>query len=53
VVCNDRLRRGSGITVRRMPDLIIGTYSVERGCALLHDDHDFEPVRAHLGWQVI
>lgn len=50
---NYRLLRGLGITVHKMPDLIIGTYCIEHGHTLLHDDRDFEPMRQHLGLQVL
>jgi predicted nucleic acid-binding protein len=50
---NYRFLRGLGITVRKTPDLIIGTYCIEHRHALLHDDRDFEPMRAHLGLQVL
>lgn len=48
-----RLLRGLGITIRKSADLIIGTYCIEHGHELLHDDRDFEPMRLHLGLQVI
>jgi predicted nucleic acid-binding protein len=32
-------------------DLIIGTFCIERGHALLHDDRDFEPMVRFLGLQ--
>ena len=44
--------RGLGITIRKLPDLIIGTYCIEHRHSLLHDDRDFEPMRIHLGLQV-
>ena len=46
---NYRRLRGLGVTVRRSIDLIIGTFCIERGHALLHDDRDFEPMTKHLG----
>jgi len=49
---NYRLLRGLGITLRKSPDLIIGTYCIEHNHALLHDDRDFEPMREHLGLRV-
>ena len=49
---NYRLLRGLGITVRKTVDLIIGTYCIEHGHILLHDDRDFEPMRVHLGLRV-
>ncbi len=36
-------------TIRKTIDLIIGTFCLERGHSLLHDDHDFEPMATHLG----
>ena len=49
---NYRLLRGLGITIRKSADLIIGTYCIEHGHRLLHDDRDFEPMHLHLGLQV-
>ena len=46
---NYRRLRGMGITVRRTADIIIGTFCIERGCSLLHDDRDFAPMEKHLG----
>jgi predicted nucleic acid-binding protein len=42
-----------GITIRKVPDLIIGTYCIEHGHSLLHDDRDVEPMREHLGLRVV
>ena len=50
---NYRLLRGLGVTIRKTPDLIIGTYCIEHGHFLLHDDRDFEPMQEHLGLRVI
>jgi predicted nucleic acid-binding protein len=49
---NYRRLREQGVTIRKTIDLIIGTYSIERGHALLHDDRDFDPMVAHLSMQV-
>ncbi|MGA8197268.1 MAG: PIN domain-containing protein [Acetobacteraceae bacterium] len=49
---NYRLLRSLGITIRKTPDLIIGTYCIEHHHSLLHDDREFEPMRIHLGLQV-
>jgi len=49
---NYRLLRSRGITMRKVADLIIGTYCIGHRHALLHDDRDFEPMRIHLGLQV-
>ena len=46
---NYRLLRSKGITVRKTIDLVIGTFCIERGHALLHADRDFEPMSLHLG----
>ena len=50
---NYRHLRGFGITIRKVPDPIIGTYCIEHGHSLLHDDRDFEPMREHLGLRVV
>jgi len=50
---NYRELRRRGSTVRKTVDVIIGTFCLERGHALLHDDRDFEPFAAHLGMRVI
>jgi hypothetical protein len=50
---NFRTLRTVGITIRTSPDLIIGTYCIEHRHILLHDDRDFEPMRQHLGLQVL
>jgi predicted nucleic acid-binding protein len=49
VARNYRRLRDMGITIRKTNDVIIGTFCIERGCYLLHDDRDFEPMEAHLG----
>lgn len=46
---NYRRLRGLGFTIRKMPDLIIGTFCIERRHALLHQDRDFDPMVEHLG----
>jgi predicted nucleic acid-binding protein len=50
---NYRRLRTEGITVRRTIDLVIGNFCIERGHALLHHDHDFDPMAARLGLQVV
>ena len=50
---NYRSLRGRGITIRKTVDLIIGTFCIEHGHTLLHDDRDFDPMRTHLGLQVL
>ena len=49
---NYRSLRGRGITVRKTIDMIIGTFCIEGGHTLLHDDRDFDPMAQHLGLQV-
>jgi hypothetical protein len=41
------LRRG-GITVRKTIDLLIGTWCIEHGLPLLHNDSDFHLMARHL-----
>ena len=48
---NYRFLRARGITIRKLADLIIGTFCIERGHALLHSDRDFEPMERLLGLQ--
>lgn len=48
---NYRLLRRRGITIRKTIDVIIGTFCIERGHALLHSDRDFEPMERYLGLQ--
>ncbi|TCR92808.1 hypothetical protein EV561_101249 [Rhizobium sp. BK376] len=50
---NYRLLRRKGITIRKTMDIIIGTFCIEEGHALLHQDRDFNPMRDHLGLQVV
>ncbi|SNB79297.1 MULTISPECIES: PIN domain nuclease [unclassified Agrobacterium] len=46
---NYRKLRSVGKTVRKTADLIIGTYCIENGYELLHNDRDFQPMADHLG----
>jgi predicted nucleic acid-binding protein len=48
-----RRLRTRGITVRKTIDMIIGTFCVSSGHALLHDDRDFDPMVPHLGLRVV
>ena len=50
---NYRFLRTRGITIRKTIDLIIGTFCIERGHALLHSDRDFEPMERLLGLQTV
>jgi len=47
-----RLRR-QGITIRKTIDVIIATYCIEEGHALLFSDRDFLPFVEHLGLQAV
>ncbi|MCF6099304.1 PIN domain-containing protein [Mesorhizobium muleiense] len=46
---NYRMLRRRGITIRRTVDMIIGTFCILGGHALLHDDRDFDPMVRYLG----
>lgn len=46
---NYRLLRRRGITIRRSIDMLIGTFCIENGHRLLHNDRDFLPIAEHLG----
>ena len=48
-----RLLRARGITIRKTADMIIGTFCLSGGHALLHDDRDFDPMALHLGLRVV
>jgi predicted nucleic acid-binding protein len=50
---NYRKLRALGITLRKTADLIIGTFCIEHGHALLHADRDFAPMQKHLGLQIV
>jgi predicted nucleic acid-binding protein len=50
---NYRLLRSLGVTVRQTVDMIIGTFCINGGHSLLHDDRDFHPMARHLGLDVI
>ena len=50
---NYRLLRRRGVTVRTTVDLVIGTFCVERGHVLLHNDRDFAPMERLLGLQTV
>ena len=46
---NYRSLRRRGITIRKTIDLLIGTWCIENGRPLLHNDGDFHPMARHLG----
>jgi hypothetical protein len=45
--------RAAGITMRKIADLLIGTFCIERGHALLHCDADFEPMTKLCGLRCV
>ncbi len=49
---NYRAMRRAGATVRKTIDVIIGTFCLEHGHVLLHDDSDFDLMQHHLGLAV-
>ena len=53
VASNYRLLRAKGITVRKTIDMIIGTFCIEGGHALLHADRDFDTMHDHLGLRTL
>ncbi|MGH7029611.1 MAG: type II toxin-antitoxin system VapC family toxin [Stellaceae bacterium] len=48
---NYRQLRRRGVTIRKTVDLVIGTFCIDRGHALLHNDRDFAPMERFLGLQ--
>jgi predicted nucleic acid-binding protein len=46
---NYRTLRLRAVTVRKTIDLLIGTWCIENGLPLLHNDRDFAPMVQHLG----
>jgi hypothetical protein len=44
-----RFLRRRGIAIRKTIDLIIGTFCIDRGHALLRNDRDYEPMERLLG----
>jgi len=50
---NYRALRQRAITVRRTIDVIIATFCIRYGHALLHGDRDFTPMAEHLGLRTL
>lgn len=48
---NYRLLRQRGITIRKTIAVMIATFCIRDGHALLHGDRDFAPMSEHLGLQ--
>ena len=49
---NYRLLRSKGVTVRKTIDVLIGTFCVERGFQLVHNDSDFTLMASHIGLKI-
>ncbi len=49
---NYRMLRQRGITIRKTINMIIGTFCIQGGHALFHDDRDFDPMAHYLGLQL-
>ena len=49
---NYRILREGGITIRKAIDLVIGTFCIETGFALLQHDRDFRGMASRLGLQL-
>lgn len=50
---NYRALRATGHTPRKTIDVLIATFCIEGGHALLHRDRDFDPFERHLGLVVV
>jgi predicted nucleic acid-binding protein len=46
---NFRNLRARGVTARKTIDLLIGTWCIENGRPLLHNDRDYRPMAQYLG----
>ena len=42
-----RQLRKTGITVRSPIDLLVGSWCIESGCSLIHNNRDFSPMQLH------
>jgi len=49
---NFRRLRQHGITVRKTIDVIIATFCIENGFALIHNDRDFDAMEKYIGLNV-
>jgi predicted nucleic acid-binding protein len=43
--------RRAGVTVRSPIDLLVGAWCMHNGCALIHDDRDFDGMHSLMGLQ--
>lgn len=49
---NYRFLRSRGVTLRKWADLVIGTFAIENGHSVLHEDRDYDLMRKHLELRV-
>ncbi len=47
-----RALRSQGVTIRSPIDVLLASYCIENGCALLHNDRDFDALETHRGLRV-
>ena len=50
---NYRLLRSKGVTVRKTIDVLIGTFCVEHGFQIVHNDSDFALMARHIGLDIV
>lgn len=50
---NYRTMRARGFTIRKTIDVLIGTFCIEGGHRLLHDDRDYDPMEHLLGLAIV
>jgi len=48
-----RSLRRRGVTIRKPMDCMIASVAIEHDIALLHNDHDFDPIETHCGLKVV
>jgi hypothetical protein len=50
---NYRYLRTKGVTIRKTIDVLIGTFCIEHGLPLIHNDRAFDGMVKHLGLEVV
>lgn len=50
---NFRILRAKGVTPRKTIDVLIATFCIKNGHALLHADRDFDAMEKHLGLKTL
>ncbi|NCC50057.1 MAG: PIN domain nuclease [Spartobacteria bacterium] len=50
---NYRSLRQKGVTIRKTIDVLIGTFCIEHGLPLIHNDRDFDGMEKHLGLEIV